>query len=434
MNGQPLPREHGFPARLLVPGRYGMKNPKWLAGIRAMNQEYQGWYEQRGWNKDGIIKTMSRIDVPVDGAMLDRRRAAPGRHRLRRRPRRQSRRLQHRRRRDLAPTQLLEPMPARTPWFAGRARSCCPLGQTDDHHPRHRRQRRRADRRVSAAPARRRLRARLDHGQRGVAAHCSHCGAALALPRTWVPASLRSLLCGCRGKETPASSALSRSSAAPCSLRRRACATSLPASLRLLLCGFKWKGGTGPAPRSGTPPQRSAAPQKKHARPRSPRRFACSFADSSGKEAPGSFCGAALLCGAVLPCGAACATSLPTSLRSPLCGFKWKRRQISTAVPRSSAAPYPRPRRPRRSARSFADSGGHWETQASRAVARSSAVPRPRPRSSAVPRFRVRDVSSPRCFARSAYFRSLYFSGAGRTELGWQTEHVGIKVGSTNAE
>ena len=70
MNGQPLPREHGFPARLLVPGRYGMKNPKWLAGIRAMTQEYAGWYEQRNWNKDGIVKTMSRIDTPFDGAVL----------------------------------------------------------------------------------------------------------------------------------------------------------------------------------------------------------------------------------------------------------------------------------------------------------------------------------------------------------------------------
>lgn len=70
MNGQPLPREHGFPARLLVPGRYGMKNPKWLAGIRAMTQQYQGWYEQRNWNKDGIVKTMARIDLPVDGARL----------------------------------------------------------------------------------------------------------------------------------------------------------------------------------------------------------------------------------------------------------------------------------------------------------------------------------------------------------------------------
>jgi DMSO/TMAO reductase YedYZ molybdopterin-dependent catalytic subunit len=77
MNGQPLPREHGFPARLLVPGRYGMKDPKWLAGIRAMTQEYAGWYEQRNWNPVGIVKTMSRIDSPMDGATL-----APGDQRL----------------------------------------------------------------------------------------------------------------------------------------------------------------------------------------------------------------------------------------------------------------------------------------------------------------------------------------------------------------
>jgi DMSO/TMAO reductase YedYZ molybdopterin-dependent catalytic subunit len=77
MNAQPLPREHGFPARLLVPGRYGMKNPKWLVGIRVMSQEYAGWYEQRNWNKDGIVKTMSRIDAPADGAML-----SPGEQRV----------------------------------------------------------------------------------------------------------------------------------------------------------------------------------------------------------------------------------------------------------------------------------------------------------------------------------------------------------------
>ena len=70
MNGDVLPREHGYPARLLVPGRYGMKNPKWLAGIRPMNQPFADWYQQRGWTKDGIVKTMSRIDLPVDGASL----------------------------------------------------------------------------------------------------------------------------------------------------------------------------------------------------------------------------------------------------------------------------------------------------------------------------------------------------------------------------
>jgi hypothetical protein len=77
MNGEPLPREHGYPARLLVPGRYGMKNPKWLAAIRPMRGDYLGWYEQRNWNKDGIVKTMARIDVPADGAVL-----APGPQRV----------------------------------------------------------------------------------------------------------------------------------------------------------------------------------------------------------------------------------------------------------------------------------------------------------------------------------------------------------------
>ena len=70
MNGDVLPREHGYPARLLVPGRYGMKNPKWLAGIRALSQPYADWYQQRGWTRTGIVKTMSRIDVPAHGSAL----------------------------------------------------------------------------------------------------------------------------------------------------------------------------------------------------------------------------------------------------------------------------------------------------------------------------------------------------------------------------
>jgi len=70
MNDRVLPREHGYPARLLVPGRYGMKNPKWLASIRALDQQYVDWYEQRSWNRDGVVKTMGRIDVPINGATL----------------------------------------------------------------------------------------------------------------------------------------------------------------------------------------------------------------------------------------------------------------------------------------------------------------------------------------------------------------------------
>ena len=77
MNGQILPRVHGYPARLLVPGRYGMKNAKWVVGIRGHRQEYVDWYGQRGWSKTGFVQTMSRIDVPADGVQLP-----AGRHRI----------------------------------------------------------------------------------------------------------------------------------------------------------------------------------------------------------------------------------------------------------------------------------------------------------------------------------------------------------------
>ena len=68
MNGQVLPYEHGYPARLLVPGRYGMKNPKWVIGMRPMTREFLDWYGQRNWSKDALVRTMSRIDTPGPGA------------------------------------------------------------------------------------------------------------------------------------------------------------------------------------------------------------------------------------------------------------------------------------------------------------------------------------------------------------------------------
>jgi DMSO/TMAO reductase YedYZ molybdopterin-dependent catalytic subunit len=70
MNGQVLPREHGYPARLLVPGRYGMKSPKWVVGVSGVRQEHVGWYEQRNWNREGVVQTMARIDAPANGAVL----------------------------------------------------------------------------------------------------------------------------------------------------------------------------------------------------------------------------------------------------------------------------------------------------------------------------------------------------------------------------
>ena len=64
MNGHVLPRAHGYPARLLSVGTYGMKNPKWLTSIEVVNRPYVGFWEDRGWNPAAPIKTFSRIDTP----------------------------------------------------------------------------------------------------------------------------------------------------------------------------------------------------------------------------------------------------------------------------------------------------------------------------------------------------------------------------------
>ena len=64
MNGEKLPPAHGFPARLLVPGIYGMKNVKWVTAIQLVDYDFKGYWQQRGWSDEALVKTMSRIDVP----------------------------------------------------------------------------------------------------------------------------------------------------------------------------------------------------------------------------------------------------------------------------------------------------------------------------------------------------------------------------------
>lgn len=50
MNGKPLIAEHGFPVRMVVPGKYGMKWPKWINKIEFVDYDYKGYWEQRGWS------------------------------------------------------------------------------------------------------------------------------------------------------------------------------------------------------------------------------------------------------------------------------------------------------------------------------------------------------------------------------------------------
>ncbi len=68
--GAPLPSQHGFPARILVPGHYGMKGPKWLEEITVTTGRRNGYWENQGWNPDAVVKTMARIDTPAEGQLL----------------------------------------------------------------------------------------------------------------------------------------------------------------------------------------------------------------------------------------------------------------------------------------------------------------------------------------------------------------------------
>ncbi|HWL49061.1 MAG TPA: molybdopterin-dependent oxidoreductase [Acidimicrobiia bacterium] len=72
MNGEPLPMEHGFPARLVVAGLYGyVSATKWLSSIELTGwDEFDAYWVPRGWSKEAPIKTQSRIDTPSQGASM----------------------------------------------------------------------------------------------------------------------------------------------------------------------------------------------------------------------------------------------------------------------------------------------------------------------------------------------------------------------------
>jgi DMSO/TMAO reductase YedYZ molybdopterin-dependent catalytic subunit len=70
LDGGPLPEGHGFPARMLIPGHYGMKGPKWLDSISVVDHESGGYWEQQGWDHNAVVKTMSRFDVPGEGDIV----------------------------------------------------------------------------------------------------------------------------------------------------------------------------------------------------------------------------------------------------------------------------------------------------------------------------------------------------------------------------
>ncbi|MGB8645598.1 MAG: molybdopterin-dependent oxidoreductase [Anaerolineae bacterium] len=70
LNGKPLTPEHGRPIRVLLPGLYGQKQPKWVTHIQVADHSEKGYWEKKGWSDTCIIQPNSRIDRPLDDNVL----------------------------------------------------------------------------------------------------------------------------------------------------------------------------------------------------------------------------------------------------------------------------------------------------------------------------------------------------------------------------
>ncbi|MGA9748433.1 MAG: molybdopterin-dependent oxidoreductase [Nocardioides sp.] len=69
MNGEPLPVDHGFPVRMVVPGLYGyVSATKWVVDLEVTRyDDFAAFWTERGWSAMGPIKTHSRVEVPRNG-------------------------------------------------------------------------------------------------------------------------------------------------------------------------------------------------------------------------------------------------------------------------------------------------------------------------------------------------------------------------------
>jgi len=61
MNGRPLPRAHGSPARALIPGHWGEINVKWLTEVEILDEPATGYWEERGWHGTGPVNTVAKL-------------------------------------------------------------------------------------------------------------------------------------------------------------------------------------------------------------------------------------------------------------------------------------------------------------------------------------------------------------------------------------
>jgi DMSO/TMAO reductase YedYZ molybdopterin-dependent catalytic subunit len=70
-DGNPLPSEHGFPLRIWIPDRYGMKQPKWITSIEVTDEYEEGYWVERGWDEVAQVKATSVIDTVAVNAVFE---------------------------------------------------------------------------------------------------------------------------------------------------------------------------------------------------------------------------------------------------------------------------------------------------------------------------------------------------------------------------
>jgi len=66
MNGKPLPRDHGAPVRLIVPGHWGEIHVKWVTELEILDEPAEGYWEQKGWHGTGPVNTVAKLYVTSD--------------------------------------------------------------------------------------------------------------------------------------------------------------------------------------------------------------------------------------------------------------------------------------------------------------------------------------------------------------------------------
>jgi DMSO/TMAO reductase YedYZ molybdopterin-dependent catalytic subunit len=64
MNGEDLNAKHGYPVRAIIPGLYGMMNPKWITEIELIDRVYEGYWQKKGWANNAKYNTHSYIVIP----------------------------------------------------------------------------------------------------------------------------------------------------------------------------------------------------------------------------------------------------------------------------------------------------------------------------------------------------------------------------------